>query len=950
MGPDRGGAHLMALCAVSSFIWLSYSLEKHSLDEKIRLSSFSILFVSSIITFGLSFFSGWLPGATGRFDDDIGPLKVTHVNHPPRPRRYFLPALVACVVARVELFKWVEYDLQCSKPALECLLPLALLSIEFVRHVSPKAEADNEDDMANTVFDDVTAWFLSSKSMLVLSISLPTYGAYLALQPSARSTVFCSAADPKVLVVFSQWISLGLDSAILILAWRILAWTRTTRSRVKTLSYVLHLSAVGVGFIVLLTKLTKTASMASSAALAIKGIDSLYVFDIVVDSFVFSALLISGSLFLCDSTPLNLTCLITCVGGLFAAVHGVLQVGSFTSMSAFKAWFPLLMLCLGFSMFLFHTNQRSIFFIRRSFLVLFLFLLIVGSGIYSFLASKIIREHALHKLIYDRRIGQDRWLRHASISSSLRVAAQEYKERNDGREPPKGFDAWYQFTTDRQSVIIDHFEQTRQDLLPFWGMKPSDLRDSVRALSTEPEMAIVTVKDKAVSHSLPPESPHKQAVEELVGMVKTFVQHLPDMEFAVNLDESPRVLTPWADLQQLINKGKPGKLSLLAQRSLEQVADGVSLRRDAPGPTALDAHHRPHLSPRDFRQMNAITCPPGSEARSGTYWDIRDLCVTCLAPHSREQFLANWDLSTRLCHQPDILKLHDFYLTSPASPPWQDLRPVFSRSKTDAFSDVLIPLPRAGEEKMEEDAGKSLEMKKDSLTWRGKMEQSNPSHSLLRAGHQTRLVHMVNNATSSEKTLILLPSASNGDIWTYERTRTAELNKVLPFDVGFSDCAAGSACDELGGAAPPADPLDSRYVLLTDTARGPPRRTLAALRSTSVPFVASVFREWYSERLAPWLHYVPVDVRLHALHGTLAYFAGLSGRGAVNGRDPRWDAAAADASWIAEQGRRWAGRALRREDAEIYLFRLLLEWGRLVSDQREGMVFRVGDKKEKEKT
>lgn len=341
--------------------------------------------------------------------------------------------------------------------------------------------------------------------------------------------------------------------------------------------------------------------------------------------------------------------------------------------------------------------------------------------------------------------------------------------------------------------------------------------------------------------------------------------------------------------------------------------------------------------------MNAITCPPGSGARSGTYWDIRDLCVSCLSPHSQDQYLANWGLSTRLCHQPDLLRLHDFYLTSPAVAPWQDLKPVFSRSKTDAFSDILIPLPRAGEEQVE-DSGKSLEIKDDRLTWRGKMEQANPSHSLLRSGHLTRLVHMVNNATSSEKTMILLPSASKGDRWNYESAWVAQLNSVLPFDVGFTDCA-GPACDEFGTNAPAVNPLDSRYVLLTDTARGPPSLLLETLRSTSVPFVSSIFREWYSERLTPWLHYVPIDARFHALHSTLAYFTGLSGRGEVNGRDPGWDAASADTTWISEQGRRWADKALRREDAEIYLFRLLLEWGRMVSDGREEMVFRMEDKK-----
>lgn len=42
---------------------------------------------------------------------------------------------------------------------------------------------------------------------------------------------------------------------------------------------------------------------------------------------------------------------------------------------------------------------------------------------------------------------------------------------------------------------------------------------------------------------------------------------------------------------------------------------------------------------------------------------------------------------------------------------------------------------------------------------------------------------------------------------------------------------------------------------------------------------------------------------------------------------------------IAEAGREWAGKVLRKEDMEIYMFRLLLEWGRLTDDRRDEIGF-----------
>ncbi len=42
---------------------------------------------------------------------------------------------------------------------------------------------------------------------------------------------------------------------------------------------------------------------------------------------------------------------------------------------------------------------------------------------------------------------------------------------------------------------------------------------------------------------------------------------------------------------------------------------------------------------------------------------------------------------------------------------------------------------------------------------------------------------------------------------------------------------------------------------------------------------------------------------------------------------------------VALQGRDWALRALRKEDMQVYMFRLLLEWARLIDDRREELAF-----------
>lgn len=89
------------------------------------------------------------------------------------------------------------------------------------------------------------------------------------------------------------------------------------------------------------------------------------------------------------------------------------------------------------------------------------------------------------------------------------------------------------------------------------------------------------------------------------------------------------------------------------------------------------------------------------------------------------------------------------------------------------------------------------------------------------------------------------------------------------------------------------------------------------LRSSSLPLKAIIYAEWHDDRLAPWLHFVPLDNTFQDLYPALEFFADGDGPG---------DAAA---RFIAEQGQRWADRVLRREDMRLYVWRLLLEWARL---------------------
>ncbi len=774
------------------------------------------------------------------------------------------------------------------------------------------------------------------------------YGVHL-MSSSTRSSFFCSRFDRAAWVGFLQWLGVFLDAAIAVLLLRILAWSRTTKSRLRTLGTILLLAALGMGIVLAVTELYHPSGPAGRYALA-RGLDSLYAFDVSIDSFMISVFVISACLFGCESGPSSLVIPLSFLCGMLAAAHKVFGIGDFPLVTKSGILLPLYTICVGFSVVLWLHQVRSVGFVERTFILLFMAAFILAATMIAIFSSQTVDRHPLQSIIYDVRVEHDRWLMQAAISKSLPVAVGEYRERNHGRDPPLGFDEWYKFAVDQKSVIIDHFEQIERDLLPFWGLKPAQIRENLKRVFTEPDIAVLTIRGGVATHNQTAEHPDRLSLNGMVEMINSFASHLPDMELAVNLARSPRVLVPWDELHGLTetgthvrSKGSNGKLAGL------ESPKGLQQERLDDLTRSTTADQKGLLSVHQFRQMNAITCPPGSATRSGVHWNTRDLCTGCARPHSEGQYLRDWQRSTDICHQSDILRLHGFYFTSPAHVPLQDLMPVFSRSKTAGFNDILIPLPRP-KDSQAVDMGEEYMMKDGRLSWRGKIEQPGLSHGLHHGGHQERLAHLVNNASASDRITLMLPLPNTKGRWAYEQAKTYEANTALPFDLGIGEITACISPDtsadcniakaEFGRTAE-TNVLSNRYVLLTDTDTGPSPDILPALKSTSIPFVASIFREWYSERLSPWLHFVPVDLRYQALHSTLAYFTGLRGNGVVNGRDPEMDAAEDDARWIAEQGSKWASRAVRKEDAEVYLFRLLLEWWRISDDRRDDLGFRL---------
>ncbi|PSR94483.1 hypothetical protein BD289DRAFT_363360 [Coniella lustricola] len=784
--------------------------------------------------------------------------------------------------------------------------------------------------MGNDIFQDLGHWFIRSPLASFASTCALAASVRSIALPAPNSTVICFHS--RSLVLAAQWLGVSLDAAILTLVWRILQWSRTATERFMTLGTILSASALFTALPMLLHHRGSSQFVFTETA----GFDSLYLFSIFGQSI--ALLFIASAFFTNYSSPLTASAMITFLCGVAAVWRKWHMLTTYEQLSKSRLLLSTLAMALSYMAVWVRHDIRHVG-LTRSFSTFLIFALLTVMATYSIFVSSASELHPIDKIIYATRTEADRWLvQHAKVSESLKIAAREYRERHGGRDPPPNFDVWYDYATDRKSIIIDHFQQIDEDLRPFWGLDPSYIKEEVAKLKGKRGISTIHIRNGKIETPVEEEAQLGTAIKDFAALIQPFIQHLPDMELPINVLDHPRVLSPWSTETQIF-KDK-------------------------------DQDDEDFIASWDHQKQLGQACPSHSAARMGYYPQTGSFCSSCVNPQSESQFLVDRTLGWDLCHQPDLFNLHGFFATHRAVRPFSDLVPVFSRTKTVQHKDILIPLQAASDYYDRNAADTSGEAedtpwvdKASQLFWRGGVQSAYPlPRGFLSSGHQERLSYLANNA-SKHKTLSAAVLLSIGYInpdgiivdenwYRYDQVSLATLNDVLKMDAGISDYSActSDGCDEIrkrfGIKDEDADGVaaaQSRFVMLTDRDDGPPRNLLQLLRSNSMPIISSIFKQWYSERVFPWLHYVPVDIRLHDLYSTLVYFMGLEDYDRINGRKVIMKPRGADAQWITEQGKSWVERAVRREDAEIYTFRLLLEWGRLIDERRDELGY--GDPK-----
>lgn len=546
------------------------------------------------------------------------------------------------------------------------------------------------------------------------------------------------------------------------------------------------------------------------------------------------------------------------------------------------------------------------------------------------------RVHPIDQLVRDAEVD---WMKTVQgQSQSLEQAVAEYRRRYQ-IPPPPNFDKWYEMAKKRGVQLIDEYDSIYRTLRPFWALAPATIRGRAReAIGNSDNFLMgLLVRDGKAQYV---ENGPDWLQQAAVGMIEHFVKYLPDMDLAFNTHDEPRVVVPHDDLSRLVheatNKAMPPAFANPHPRnSFSYRPNDLSSGSRIPEAktTRFNVYaHQPVWIP------SRLSCPPDSPARALdealggdnlTAYAISDL-----------GFVYNTTAFSDICNSPSLAGSHGFFERPNAFNLVHDLFPIFSQSKMSSFQDIIYPSPWYWYGKVDYVERQDLDWKSkmDAMLWRGSTTGGFSRNGGWRRQHRQLMVKKL-NALDNAKIL----QNVNKDPGVDEATPKWQL-KTVPrvdykesMDVHFShigQCDPGD-CDaqkEFFGITEGVDQQNHwKWKFLLDMdGNAFSGRFYAFLKSKSLVFKMAVFREWHGDWLKPWVHYIPLSLRgddvssnvpastsatltqqLQALEAVRYFSAEPDGK--------------RDAIRLAEQGREWAAKALRNEDFEVWLFRLLLE-------------------------
>lgn len=485
-------------------------------------------------------------------------------------------------------------------------------------------------------------------------------------------------------------------------------------------------------------------------------------------------------------------------------------------------------------------------------------------------------------------------------SRTPQEAIRAYKRRYL-RAPPRAFEAWVKLALEHNVTIIDDYDQIEVDLNTFRkaGLVGGKLKARILEAKSElpgHELGQLSVVDGQVVVLGPDLGP--LSASTLIELLKPVQHIIPDVSILFNWYAEPRV--PHA-----------------SSRAPTELLRSTDLSGKDPTAVLAKACPSNHLTPK--RAWNSLQPP-------------MDYC-------SEDRH--------------ELKELHGFFQAPANFNPLNKLVPMLSRSKISNFADILAPNVCYGNEMYRGYPDKiPWEGKKDVLYWRGTTTGEAQTPTTWARGHRHRMLRYVKQLREAANKLTLGVEVDPFDaIYAPNKTIIPSRESVqvagntLPlFD--YTDRSVVDAVKRLGpqkfnvawnmfvladeptlasltanqittGTEDRNDVYKYKYLLDLD-GQSMSCRFYQLLGSNSLVFKQTIWSEYHDDHLVPWIHYVPLDLRIenNELPMLLDFFIS----------HPQGPQTAAK---IASTSKQWAEATLRPIDIALYYARVLIEFAEL---------------------
>ncbi|KAJ7171166.1 hypothetical protein C8R46DRAFT_1087853 [Mycena filopes] len=583
----------------------------------------------------------------------------------------------------------------------------------------------------------------------------------------------------------------------------------------------------------------------------------------------------------------------------------------------------------------------------------------------------------------------------AGASTSLRQAAEEYTRRY-ARLPPKGFDLWWGYASAHAVQLPDEYDQIDRDLAPFYGVDPVDLQRIQREWEAHADSYTIG-KDGAgealgmLNFTLPKDEGVRFELAsggfQMIELLKEVEEALPPFRAVFSPHDNPNLVLDYQLRQQALTAAKAGTYLPLHPPPDPRPSGWLA----ACSPLAraqLDALPPPFDERNPNEGVPSVTDGEGPKTFIHAHFPAMDPCQHPAHLRAHGAYIAHG-------HGPSPHRALIPQFSYSVTPLHSDIRVALP------INWVSDDLPNEGRPPP---VGLSWAQRADArLQWRGSntgiwhagdgrwKEAHRIRLAALGAGMGSANVSVLNPGASDDDLELALaglgfdkqfavdarsranridvldpdaPPAEFGDeadelgAWAIKRTsgvgkiKDVEDEKTKPtasshnvprarllpalLDVAFAGAAPlncePSQCAALGRMFEWRRAHDlqtaARYRYVLDVSVSSFSRLCLRILSNQANVHSQVDGNgWFTDRLAPWVHYVPIQNSYADLLDTLLFFRAHDQRG----------------ERIAAAGREWSRRFWRKEDLVAYMFRLFLEYARVMSTDRAAMSFVMWD-------